>query len=74
MTALETLAAMKSRRDSKAQWNGKDRRRMKREPHVISMSAYGDAETPDDVFFAVMSGKLWLLTERIKAEQKRRKK
>lgn len=74
MTAIETLSAMKSRRDSKAQWNGKERRSRRREPHVVSMSNYGDADTPDDVFFAVMSGRLYLFTEKIKTERKRRKK
>ena len=72
MTALETLSAMKSRRDSKSPWNGKERRRRKREPHEVSMGNYGDVA--DDAWFAVMSGKLYLLTEQIKTEQKRRKK
>ena len=46
----------------------KERRRYQRKPHSVAMSNYGDKDTPDDVFFAVMSGKLFLLTEHIKVD------
>ena len=52
----------------------KERRRYQRKPHAVSMSAYGDKDTPDHVFFAVMSGKLFLLTEHIKEERKESRK
>jgi len=38
------------------------------------MGNYGNADTPDHVFFAVMSGKLFLLTEHIKEERKESRK
>ena len=52
----------------------KERRRRERKPHSVAMANYGDKDTPDDVFFAVMSGKLWMLTERIKEDRKESRK
>jgi len=52
----------------------KERRRWERKPHSVSMGNYGNADTPDHVFFAVMSGKLFLLTEHIKEERKESRK